>query len=120
MIYLGTAYSHPDARVRNDRYVLAVRAAGVLAKLGILCYCPIASWHVVSSVCGLPGDHEFWLRQDSAMMNFSNEGWFVRSEGFDESAGCRHEMKTLMTQGKIVLIFNSLDELYRHARDYSA
>jgi hypothetical protein len=119
VIYLGTAYSHPDPAVRKERFDLALEAAAILARAKVPCYVPIAAWHVVAIVHKLPGDHEFWRIQDEAMLHLCDEGWFVWSDGLNESKGVKAELELLKALGKPKKLFDSLTSLAAYARSYS-
>lgn len=103
MIYLASPYSHPDPAVRQTRYELVLGACAVLAQHKIPCYCPIALWHPVAKEYDLPGDADFWWRQDRAFLDACSEGWFLNFSGAKDSLGMKEEEKYLLSNFKPVI-----------------
>lgn len=118
MIYLGTPYSHPNPLIEDIRFELAMSVAATLATHSIPCYVPIAFWHPTSRKHSLPGDHEFWLLQDYAMIERCDEGWFMASEGFHSSKGIRHEIECFEALGKPVYLLQSEADLIAACQRY--
>ena len=93
IIYLACAYSDPDPNVVKLRYEAACCCAAALARRGLIVYCPVASWHCVTSEHGLPTGWEYWRNADLAFIGISSALYVMVSNGWDRSVGVRDEIK---------------------------
>lgn len=83
MIYLASPYTHPDPAVREDRFLLACRVAGLLVKKGLHPYSPIAHCHPIVTFYGDMGtDFAYWkehnlnfLRRADGFLVLTIPGW---------------------------------------------
>jgi hypothetical protein len=95
MIYLASPYSHPDAAVKEQRYVDVCRAAGVIMREGDTVFSPIAHSHPIEQHFpdGWVGDHEFWLRQDFAVLRHCSRLVVLKLDGWEKSFGVAKEVE---------------------------
>lgn len=110
LIYLASPYSPRFAEVRNQRYQEAVKAAAVLAKQGVPCYCPVAFWHNVALSQALPTTADFWWAQNKKMMDVCTQAWVLTLPDWERSAGLAEEIAYLRSI-KQTVIYCSIDNL---------
>ena len=99
LIYLATAYSHPDRDVMEARFVQACQIAGRLMRAGHLVFSPIAHTHPIAIQCDLPRDWEFWQRYDLALLSACSPLLVVTMDGWRESRGIAGEIEIARTLG---------------------
>ena len=106
LVYLASAYSHPDPAVRMQRYEAACRAAAWLFHKGLLVYSPIAHSHGVSLHGGLDGTWRFWERYDRAMLERSDclIVW-TAIDGWSSSVGVLAEIATAHSELRLPVIY---------------
>ena len=68
--YLCSPYSHPDAAVREARYVAACRKAAEYAMRGISVFAPIAHSHPIADYMDerYRMDFDLWMRIDLPLL----------------------------------------------------
>lgn len=92
-IYLAAPYSHPDEKVRTERFMSVSRWANVLTREGHLVYSPVTHGHILALFGELPGDYAFWEAHClSFLRHWAQELHVVSLPGWQESAGVRAEM----------------------------
>lgn len=91
MIYLASPYSHPDAFVREERYLRASKALTWLLERKRWAYSPIVHCHELAKIGGLPGDASFWREYDFYMLSKCDLFMMLRIEGWEASKGMRAE-----------------------------
>jgi hypothetical protein len=101
MIYLASAYSHPDPAIREQRFREACRAAAALFRQGHVVFSPIAHSHPLVEH-GLPADWSFWQRYDREMLARCDEVVVLMLEGWEDSVGVREEIRIARELGKPV------------------
>lgn len=95
MIYLASPYSHASAVVKDMRYREACRAAGRLMHDGHAVFSPIAHSHPIEQFfdgAKVEG-HDFWLRQDFAILRHASKLVVLMLEGWEQSFGVRAEIE---------------------------
>ena len=118
-VYLACAYSHSDARVRDNRYKDICYIAGMLIKEGYMVYCPIAHSHGISEInFGCSADYEYWRETDEEMIRWADEVWvYVGHDGVEwlQSKGVSEEVKYARNIGRVVrgVRYTPGDEFYR-------
>lgn len=94
LLYLASPYSHPDPAQKAERYRAACVVAGRLMKAGHAVFSPIAHSHPIEehfedkSVEG----HDFWLRQDFAILEHASKLVVLRIDGWEKSRGIAAEI----------------------------
>ena len=101
MIYLASAYSHPDPAVREQRFRDACRAAARLMRAGHVVFSPIAHGHPIA-LHGLPTDWMFWEPFDRHHLERCDEVIVLTLDGWRESAGVQAEIRIATELGKPV------------------
>ena len=107
LVYLASAYSHPDRAVRQRRYEEICRAAAwLLSRHGVLVYSPIAHSHGMAVHGELDGTWSFWERYDRAMLERS-DGMMVWTaiDGWSSSVGVRAEIAIAHGELKLPVIY---------------
>lgn len=99
MIYLASPYSHPEPKVRHDRYLEAVRAAAHLTARGLVVFSPVVNSHPMHVFAGLNGRWEFWKPIDFAFIDLSSKLVVLTLPGWRESVGVRDEMEHARQRG---------------------
>ncbi len=92
MIYLAGPYSHPNVRVRLERYRAACRETAELRRAGHVVYSPIAQSHPLVEF-GLPTSWEFWERFDQSHLERCDEVVVLMQDGWQESTGVQAEVR---------------------------
>ena len=88
-IYIASPYSHPDEKVRQQRFDAVCRFAAKLMQVGHNVFSPIAHSHPISLKLDSMA-HDFWLNQDLSFIErwadmviiLMLPGW-VESKGID-------------------------------------
>lgn len=97
LVYLASPYSHKNERRRHERFIAACKAAAKLMSAGWRVFCPIAHSHSIGLVLGKPTDHEFWMRQDMAVLKHAAYLTVLRLDGWERSIGVAAEIDFAMT-----------------------
>lgn len=92
MIFLASAYTHPDPQVREQRFHAACAATAALIQAGHLVYSPIVHSHPLTRF-GLPGDWGFWRRLNHEHLEKSDVLVVLMLPGWEQSAGVQVEMQ---------------------------
>ncbi len=95
MIYLASVYSQGGAgkNKRTRRFKLACKKAAQLMAEGKNVFCPIAHSHPIE-VHGMDKieGHDFWLKQDFAVLKRCDKLVVYRMPGWQESVGIQREI----------------------------
>lgn len=92
MIYLASPYSHHDALVRHERYILTLAYTHVCLRRGEIVFSPIVYGHQFAEM-GLAGtDFRFWQSFNDSMVLRSTAVRVLKIAGWDQSVGVEHEM----------------------------
>jgi len=102
LIYLASPYSHPDERVRQQRFDAACQATAALMRAGLIVFSPIAHSHPLTRY-GLPGDWQFWERYDRAHMEVCTGLAVLMLDGWKESKGVQAEIAIARQLSKPVI-----------------
>lgn len=97
--YLACPYSHPSVAVREARYVTICRIAGSLFNTGTFVFSPIAHCHKIAIVCDMPKEIGFWRAYDNIMLDTCDKLIIAKMDGWEESAGVKHETEYAMQNG---------------------
>jgi hypothetical protein len=111
VIYLASAYSHPNRAIMQERYFMAVEAAACLIHRKLICYSPIAAWHPAAITFDLPTDYVFWWNHNKVFMDMASEAWFLWFNGAQDSKGMKAELEYLQSRGTPCLKIASMDEI---------
>jgi nucleoside 2-deoxyribosyltransferase len=90
MIYLAAPYSHPDPKVREERYQKVCEVTAILIRAGFPVFSPITHSHPLVAY-GLPTDWEFWSRWDEIYLKRSDAMIVLTFEGWEKSQGVQAE-----------------------------
>jgi len=94
LIYLASPYSKykdgPEAAFK----AVCQKAAEVMS-MGYDVFCPIAHSHPIEEhgFFGEKGDHDFWLKQDFAILRKADELWVYMMPGWEKSYGVTKEIE---------------------------
>jgi hypothetical protein len=110
MIYVCSAYSHPDAAVRQQRFEAACRATAALIRQRKVVYSPIVHGHPLCQY-GLPLDWAFWKRHDLAFLEMCDEVLVLKLDGWQTSVGVQAEMEAARRLEKPVTLLDPADFL---------
>ena len=95
LIYLASPYSkYPEGRQKAFEEVCAKTAE--LMQIGYKVFSPIAHSHPIEQYGKIPssvGTHDFWLRQDFAILDMSDELWVYKMPGWEDSYGVNAEIE---------------------------
>lgn len=92
LIYLASPYSAPTATERQLRYEEVCKYAAQLMQQDEI-FCPIAHSHPIETL-GMDHmeGHEFWLRQDFAILKHCDKMVVYMLPGWDRSHGVKAEV----------------------------
>jgi hypothetical protein len=92
--YLASPFSHPDATVREYRRQEACRAAGRLMHDGHNVFSPIAHSCSIEATfaAGEMQSHDFWLKQDFAILRHAGKLVVLMLDGWEKSYGVGAEI----------------------------
>jgi hypothetical protein len=113
MIYLAIPYNHPDPEVREKRFKLANRIAGQLIKIGLGVFSPISHGHPIANEMGLGLAFETWQKIDYKLMDMCDIMLVVKTDGWKQSKGLRHEAAYMKRQGKTIIMLDA-DKIEGH------
>jgi nucleoside 2-deoxyribosyltransferase len=108
VIYVASPYTHPDPAVREQRFDAACRAAAALIGRGNTVFSPVAHSHPLCRF-GLPGDWQFWQRQDLALLAACDEAVVLKLDGWQQSRGVQAEIAAAKALGKPVRFLEPKD-----------
>ena len=92
-IYLACPYSHDDPEVREARVDAADMQAAQLMEAGHVVFSPLSHSHRIAHYIDNHLDHEFWLKQCLPFVDWCDEVWVMKLEGYKESRGIKKETK---------------------------
>lgn len=96
LVYLASVYSQGNAgkNKRTRRFKQACKKAADLMAQGEVVFCPIAHSHPIE-VHGMDTveGHDFWLKQDFAILKKCDKLVVYRMKGWDKSVGITAEIE---------------------------
>lgn len=95
LIYLASPYSHANPIIKHQRFEAACRAAGRLMRQGQCVFSPIAHSHPIEQHFedGGTEGHDFWLRQDFAILARATKLVVLTLDGWEQSRGVAAELE---------------------------
>jgi nucleoside 2-deoxyribosyltransferase len=94
LVYIASPYSHPDPKVKEQRYEQACKAAAWYMDLGFQVFCPIAHSHPIETIgMGSIRNEAFWLHQDFAILRHCDRLVVLTIDGWRESQGVAREIE---------------------------
>jgi hypothetical protein len=107
--YLAGPYSSTQIHIRDRRYHQIAFVAAALIRRGELIYSPITAHHHIACDYDLPGDADYWLRQNLAFLSRCGKMYVLQLDGWKESEGVRREIE-FATEHKIPIEYITLGE----------
>lgn len=95
-IYLASPYSHPDLRVRRDRYYATQDCVAWMLANRIWVYSPIVHCHFMAIEYELPKDAKYWRPYNRAMLRYAAALWTLRIPGWQNSEGIKDELESAL------------------------
>ena len=105
-IYLAIPFSGYE----KVSFKTANRLAAYLIDKHYIVFSPISHSYPISFWCK-KNDHDLWLKQDKAFVDWCDELWVVKLEGWQESKGVRQELRWAHERKIPVRIIDPLDYL---------
>src|SRR5579862_7472603 len=99
MMYLASPYTHPDAGVRERRYLFACLAAAFLRSAGHVVFAPIEHGHSLPAR-GWQTDWAFWKSFDTPILVHCDRLLVLAIDGWQTSVGVRAEIEIAGRLGK--------------------
>lgn len=93
-IYLASPYSHPDPRVRRERYFAAQDCVTWMLARKIWVYSPIVHCHFMAIDHELPKDATFWREYNRVMLKSAVALWILQISGWMDSEGVYDEVES--------------------------
>ena len=94
--YLAIPYSHPDPKIREERFNLANLIAADLMKRGRLIFSPISHSHCID----LGGNWDRWEKFDRIFLELCSGMVVVCAPGWEKSIGVKAEIEIFIELGK--------------------
>jgi hypothetical protein len=92
-IYLCSPYSHPNAFVREMRYLRTMEELTFMLKGGLHVYSPIVHCHELAKVSDMPKDAEFWKAYNFTMIAGAEYVNVLMLDGWQTSVGIAGEVE---------------------------
>ena len=102
-IYLACPYTDPCPRIMEARFQIINKEAGRLMQQGHLVFSPISHTHPIAVACELPRGFDFWQAYDRTFIDWCEELWVCRMDGWAKSKGVMSEIKMAIELGKKVV-----------------
>lgn len=109
LVYLASPYSHPDEKVRINRYKSACRAAAILFDAGYNVFSPIAHAHGIAKYGRLDGGWDTWKRFDRIMLAACSHVFVYCLPGYDESHGITNELRIARAMNKPITMMQTYE-----------
>ena len=101
-IYLASPYTHKDPAVMQERFERVCKKAGALMNEGYLVFSPIAHGHPIALAVNLPKDYEFWEEYCRSFVQWADEVWILKLDGWHVSVGIEGEIITAQAFNKLI------------------
>ena len=98
-IYLACPYSDPDPAVCERRTIEADKMAAKLMAQGNIVYSPLSGSHRIAHHMDNHLDHDFWLNQDLAFIDWADEIVVLDLPGARQSRGIARELEHAKKRG---------------------
>lgn len=99
LTYLAVPYSHPDAAVRESRFLAVNAEAAALMLSGENIFSPISHTHPIAQAGELPKGWEFWRKYDEVMLRCCTKIKVLCLPGWQESVGVTGEIEIAQSMG---------------------
>lgn len=107
-IYIASPYTHDDPEVRRLRYEKTRDfTAHLISKYHMHVFSPIVMTHDIAISHSLPYEVTFWKAWNIALLTPATGLLLFQIDGWDRSAGMRHEIDFAKNFGKPII--NSLE-----------
>lgn len=114
MIYLASNYSHPDAAVRNARYVETLAVTTTLLAGGVACFSPIVYGHQMEDKIGT--DYKSWKIFNDAMVRACRQFWVLQLADWERSQGIAYEIAFAQYLDKPIKFIRSAQDYLNASR----
>ena len=93
-VYLASPYTHHDPEVVEERVLLAGVCAAKMMECGVSVFSPVVHSHYLCEhlPLDLRFDHEFWMRQDLAVLKSADKLVVLQLKGWKKSRGVAREI----------------------------
>ena len=92
-IYLACPYSSKHASIRHKRYLQVAEVTAELLIKNIHVYSPIVHCHDIACRFNLPGDFNFWMKYNYAMLSKASGLTILELPSWEKSKGLRAEIE---------------------------
>ncbi|RLG36449.1 MAG: hypothetical protein DRO01_08130 [Thermoproteota archaeon] len=99
-VYLASPYTHPDPKVREQRYLAVRRITASLMAKGIPVFSPITYSHPLAVLYNLPVEEQYWRFINFRMIEACDCVFVAMLEGWSESKGIAAELEKAKELGK--------------------
>jgi len=93
IVYLAVPYSHPDPKIREERFKLVNKKAAELINEGYHVFSPISHSHPIALEGDLPKSWDFWSEYDRAFLKCCEKMFVYKLPGWDVSVGVKGEIE---------------------------
>jgi nucleoside 2-deoxyribosyltransferase len=98
-IYLASPYTGTSEQ-QADRFDIVCQVAGkIILDRKFPVFSPIAHSHPIATRCDLSGEHDFWIDQNRAWLEWADEVWVAMIDGWKDSKGVQWEVEYAKAHG---------------------
>jgi len=93
IVYLASPYTHPEPKVRQQRFEAVCRAAARLMCDGVYLFSPVAHTHPMVVMGSLPHHFEYWREFDLRFLMMCSSIAVLKLPDWSMSKGIMHELR---------------------------
>ena len=105
-IYLACPYTSTDYATMEYRFAKVNQVAAKILNRGHIVFSPISHSHPIAVCSALPRSFEFWKDFDESFIQWADELWVLRLQGWALSDGVRREIKLAKQLDKSVYYYD--------------
>jgi len=91
-IYLASPYTHKNRETVIWRYERVLREAAKMMEQGHTVFCPIGHSHPIEQMMTKRQGHDFWMKQDIAILRHAESLAVLMLDGWEKSKGMAQEI----------------------------
>lgn len=105
-IYLACPYSHKELTIRQWRFDMINKIAADFMNNGYLVFSPISHTHPIALAGKLPLGWDYWESYDRTFLDWCDELYVAKLDGWDSSVGVTNEIKIAQELKKPIIFID--------------